>query len=172
MLQDGDGVKEVEMKNEGARKVSPVDLYKYLPKENCGECGTRTCMGFAVRLLKRESYLADCPRLDDPMYITAKIELKKLLAEVFTVRETKLVIYGDLCNGCGNCVIVCPPNASCSIEASGGKGPLTDEVVMDIGDGVVVELNLSSCRRITDGLEVEPCRLCIDACPFNAIEFM
>ncbi len=166
-------LQEVEMKNEGESKsISPMDIYRYLPKENCGECGIKTCMGFAVRLLKREAYLDKCTPLKEPKHITNKIELKKLLSEALQAKETKLVIYGDLCNGCGNCVIVCPPNVSCSIEASGGKGPLTDEVVIDIGDGVVVELNLGSCRRATEDGDSEPCRLCIDACPFNAIEFM
>lgn len=161
------------MKNElGSKRISPMDIYRHLPKDNCGECGTKTCMGFAVRLLRREAYLADCARLNEPKHITAKMELKKLLADALKAKETKLVIYGDLCNGCGNCVIVCPPNASCSIEASGGKGPLTEEVVIDIGDGVVVELNLGSCRRATEDGDSEPCRLCIDACPFKAIEFM
>ncbi len=163
----------VEMKTDsGLKRISPIDVYKHLPKENCGECGTKTCMGFAVRLMRREAYLSECTRLKDPKHITNKIELKKILAEVLKAKETKMVIYGDLCNGCGNCVIVCPPNASCSLEASGGKGPLTDEVVVDIGNGVVVELNLGSCRRATTNGESEPCRLCIDACPFKAIEFM
>lgn len=162
-----------EMKNDKElRRISPMDVYRHLPKDNCGECGTKTCMGFAVRLLMREAYLGECKRLNDPKHITGKIKLKEFLAEVWKAKETKLVIYGDLCNGCGNCVIVCPPNASCSLDVSGGKGPLTDEVVTDIGDGVVVELNLGSCRRVTEDGESEPCRLCIDACPFKAIEFM
>lgn len=154
------------------RRISPLDVYKYLPKDNCAECGIQTCMGFAVRLLRREVYLENCPRLKDPKYISAKLALKELLTQVLEAKEIRLVIYGDLCNGCGNCVIVCPPNASCSLEASGGKGPLSEEVVMDIGDGVVVEVNIAACRRADEDVESEPCRLCIDACPFKAIEFL
>ncbi|MEE8168255.1 MAG: (Fe-S)-binding protein [Candidatus Hydrothermarchaeales archaeon] len=154
------------------KSISPLDVYKHLPKDNCGECGIQTCMGFAVRLLRREAYLENCPRLKDAKYISAKLALKELLAQVLEAKETRLVIYGDLCNGCGNCVIVCPPNASCSLEASGGKGPLSEEVVMDIGDGVVVEVNIDACRRAGEDVESEPCRLCIDVCPFKAIEFL
>ncbi len=155
-----------------ANKISPMDVYRYLPKENCGECGISTCMGFAVKLLRRESYLDACPPLKEPAHIGDRIALRQLLAPVLSARMTKLVIHGDLCNGCGNCVIVCPPNASCSLNASGGKGPLTEEVVINIGDGVVVEINLASCRRSIEDMESKPCRLCIDACPFKAIEFM
>ncbi len=154
------------------KSISPMEIYKYLPRENCGECGVQTCMGFAVRLLQQQAYLGECTRLEEPKYITARIELRKLMASIFEAKETKLVIYGDLCNGCGNCVVICPPNASCSLDVSGGKGPLTGEVVINIGNGEVVELNLGACRRATEGIESEPCRLCIDACPFDAIEFM
>ncbi len=176
-----EGAKMLVSKSEGAKaapgeakanKISPMDVYKHLPKKNCGECGIRTCMGFAVKLLRRESYLDACPYLKETARIGSKIALKALLAPVLAAATTRLVIHGDLCNGCGNCVIVCPPNVSCSLNASGGKGPLTEEVVMNIGDGIVVEINLASCRRSTEDMESRPCRLCIDACPFKAIEFM
>jgi len=157
---------------EETKKISPMDVYKHLPQTNCGECGIKTCMGFAVRVLKREAYLKECTPLGEPKNITHKIELKKLLSVALEAKETQLIIYGELCNGCGNCVVACPVNASCSIETSGGKGPLTEEVVMDIGNGAVVELNLGACRRAKDDAESEPCRICMDVCPFNAIEFM
>lgn len=156
-------------------KISPLEVHKHLPKLNCGECGTSTCMGFAVRLLGKKAKLTQCPYLKQAKYIQDNIALKKMLASVMEAKETKLVIHEKLCNGCGNCVIICPPNLSCSIEASGGKGPTASGVVLKMKDGVVVEVNLSSCRRFEEAegdADSEPCRLCIDACPFKAIEFM
>ncbi|MHC1597228.1 MAG: (Fe-S)-binding protein, partial [Methermicoccaceae archaeon] len=32
---------------------SPLEVYKYLPQTNCGECGETTCMAFAARLIDR-----------------------------------------------------------------------------------------------------------------------
>ncbi|RLG45420.1 MAG: hypothetical protein DRN92_06785 [Thermoproteota archaeon] len=36
-----------------ATTISPTDVYKYLPRTNCGECGETTCMAFAVKLVNR-----------------------------------------------------------------------------------------------------------------------
>jgi 4Fe-4S ferredoxin len=132
-------------------------------------------MGFAVKLLGRKAKLGQCPYLKKAEYIQNNMALRELLAPIMHRRETRLVIHEKLCNGCGNCVIICPPNLSCSLEASGGKGPSASGVVLRMKDGVVTEVNLSSCRRFEeaeDDADTEPCRLCIDACPFKAIEFM
>lgn len=82
----------------------------------------------------------------------------------------KMVVYKELCNGCGNCVIVCPPNALSSSNVRGGKGPSNGRVVMDIKDGVALELDINLCERERNP-EAEPCKLCIDACPLDAIDF-
>lgn len=155
--------------------ISPIEIHTHLPKENCGKCGTATCMGFAVRLLNRKANLSDCPYLKQAKYIQAGIILKEMLAPILEAMVTKLVINEALCNGCGNCVIVCPPNASKSIEATGGKGPSTNEVVLKMKNGVVMGMDLRSCRRFEEPsaeVKAEPCRLCIDACPFRAIDFL
>lgn len=92
------------------------------------------------------------------------------LRPLFNVPKERMVIYRDLCNGCGNCVIACPVNALRSAAVKGGKGQGEWEMVMDVKDGAVLEFNMSLCERVTKPDE-EPCRLCIDACPLNAIEF-
>jgi len=43
------------------REISPIDVYKSLPKTNCGECGEANCMAFATRLVNGELVLTDCP---------------------------------------------------------------------------------------------------------------
>jgi acetyl-CoA decarbonylase/synthase complex subunit gamma len=40
-------------------EISPIDIYKFLPRTNCGECGERTCMAFATKLASREARLKD-----------------------------------------------------------------------------------------------------------------
>lgn len=84
--------------------------------------------------------------------------------------RNRMIIYSDLCNGCGNCVVVCPVNALRSNEVKGGKGPRDWEVVMKIEDGKALEFNMNLCERVTKPGE-KPCRLCIDACPLDAIDF-
>lgn len=43
--------------------VSVMDVYNYLPKTNCKECGEQTCMAFAVKLLNGEKDIKDCKPL-------------------------------------------------------------------------------------------------------------
>lgn len=159
---------------ERANNISPLQVKKHLPGKNCGACGTSTCMGFAVKLLGRKAKLEECPYLKKAEYIQDSLALKEILAPVMQRKETRLVIHENLCNGCGNCVVTCPPNMSCSLEASGGKGPTSGCVVLKMKNGVVIEVNLRSCRRFeeAENADSEPCRLCIDACPFKAIEFL
>jgi len=48
------------------RPLPVLDVYKLLPRSNCGECGFSTCMAFAAALSKGEMELVRCPELDDP----------------------------------------------------------------------------------------------------------
>jgi len=43
---------------------TPLDVYKLLPKSNCGQCQVSTCMAFAAAVIKEEKLLAHCPHLD------------------------------------------------------------------------------------------------------------
>lgn len=43
---------------------TPLELYKHLPRTNCGSCGISTCLAFAAAVLKEEKRLTDCPFLD------------------------------------------------------------------------------------------------------------
>jgi len=42
---------------------NPLDVYQWLPKTNCGECGVRGCMAFAAALLGGVKRLRDCPHV-------------------------------------------------------------------------------------------------------------
>ncbi len=35
------------------KAVSPIEVYKLLPRTNCKECGEENCMAFAVKLVNR-----------------------------------------------------------------------------------------------------------------------
>jgi len=64
---------------EKATKISWLDVYKYLPKLNCGGCGYQTCSTFAVDVLRGVAKLSKCTKLMDPKYKSNLSELKKLL---------------------------------------------------------------------------------------------
>ena len=81
------------------REISPIDVYKLLPKTNCGECGEANCMAFATRLVNGELMLANCPPLHTPEYTRAEEALSILLAPpvravVIGTGETAITVGG------------------------------------------------------------------------------
>jgi len=64
--------------------IRPLDVYKLLPKTNCGECGESSCMAFAVKLVNGQASPDECPHLSSE----DKRRLEKML---FPLGE-KLVI--------------------------------------------------------------------------------
>src|SRR5512145_3437016 len=62
------------------REISPIDVYKLLPKTNCQECRESNCMAFATRLVNGELVLNDCPPLFTDKYEAARNDLGMLLA--------------------------------------------------------------------------------------------
>jgi acetyl-CoA decarbonylase/synthase, CODH/ACS complex subunit gamma len=45
--------------------LTGLDIFKLLPKTNCGECGVPTCMAFAMKLAAKGAELAACPYASD-----------------------------------------------------------------------------------------------------------
>jgi hypothetical protein len=43
--------------------MTAVEIYKLLPKTNCGKCGTTSCFGFAARLASHQASPDDCPTM-------------------------------------------------------------------------------------------------------------
>ncbi|RLI76429.1 Fe-S protein [Archaeoglobales archaeon] len=60
--------------------VSVMDVYNYLPKTNCKECGEQTCMAFAVKLLNGELNVKLCkPLFKERKYVGIREALISLL---------------------------------------------------------------------------------------------
>jgi CO dehydrogenase/acetyl-CoA synthase gamma subunit (corrinoid Fe-S protein) len=45
--------------------ITAVEIYKLLPKTNCGDCGTHNCFGFAARLASHLASPDDCPMMTE-----------------------------------------------------------------------------------------------------------
>ncbi len=43
--------------------LTALDIYKHLPKTNCGKCGFPTCLAFAMQLSQKKISLDDCPEV-------------------------------------------------------------------------------------------------------------
>lgn len=76
--------------------LTGIQIYKLLPKTNCGECGVPTCLAFAMRLAAGKAELSACPDVSEE----AKAELADAAAppirpvEIGT-GERKLKIGGE-----------------------------------------------------------------------------
>jgi len=88
----------------GIKEISPIDVYKLLPKINCKECGQDNCMAFATKLVNREVLIEQCPPLlkkeNEKAYKQLKEMLKPPVKEVTVGTEPnakkiggKLVMY-------------------------------------------------------------------------------
>ncbi len=44
-------------------KVTGIDIYKVLPKTNCGDCNFPTCMAFAMQVAAKKAALDQCPHV-------------------------------------------------------------------------------------------------------------
>ncbi|MFQ5974895.1 MAG: acetyl-CoA decarbonylase/synthase complex subunit gamma [Candidatus Hydrothermarchaeales archaeon] len=73
-------------------RISPMDIYKLLPGENCKECGEATCMAFASALIERKKKVEDCTLFEKDEYKAKKEALIELLAP--PVREV-IIGTGD-----------------------------------------------------------------------------
>lgn len=56
-----------------------MQIYRLLPRTNCGECGCGTCMAFAASLREGDTELAGCPVLAQPAYEENRRRLLEML---------------------------------------------------------------------------------------------
>lgn len=45
--------------------LSGLDIFKLLPRTNCGDCSVPTCMAFAMKLAQKKAELSECPHASD-----------------------------------------------------------------------------------------------------------
>ena len=95
-----------------------MDVYKLLPQTNCKKCGEESCMSFAMKLLKKSVDPVKCVPLLEEGYKRKREALGEMLGKLGNALESGHVMDYDRCNGCGNCVIVCPVT---SAYDSGGE---------------------------------------------------
>lgn len=82
----------------GIKELSPIDVYKLLPKTNCKECGVENCMAFATKIVNREVTLEQCKPLlkkeNEKAYKQLKEMLKPAVKEVIVGVGDKAVKIG------------------------------------------------------------------------------
>jgi acetyl-CoA decarbonylase/synthase gamma subunit (EC 2.1.1.-) len=84
------------------REISPIDVYKLLPRTNCAECGEANCMAFATKVVNGEAFIEGCPPVLTKNYEKDLLKLQELLAPPvrvihFGTGNNQLKIGGKTC---------------------------------------------------------------------------
>ena len=45
--------------------LKALDIFKHLPKSNCGKCGHPTCLAFSMQMAAKKADLSDCPEVTE-----------------------------------------------------------------------------------------------------------
>ena len=59
--------------------INLMQIYRLLPRTNCGECGSGTCMAFAACLKEGNTELTRCPVLEQPAHAENHGKLLEML---------------------------------------------------------------------------------------------
>ncbi len=63
-------------------RVELMEVYRYLPRTNCGKCGEQGCYSFAIRLMAGQVTLDRCTLLKEPEYTDNQEHLQTLTAYI------------------------------------------------------------------------------------------
>lgn len=75
------------------KEISPIDVYKLLPKTNCGECHEANCMTFATKVVNGELTIDGCTPMLDKKYHTDYQKLLNLMMP--PVRSITIGVNGN-----------------------------------------------------------------------------
>lgn len=70
---------EITPRYDRRQRLGLLDVYRLLPRLNCGDCTERTCIAFALRLLFSELNTEDCPHLAKPEYAESGNRLREMM---------------------------------------------------------------------------------------------
>ncbi|MHB8845734.1 MAG: DUF3786 domain-containing protein [Nitrospirota bacterium] len=69
---------------------TPLELYKRLPRTNCGDCGMASCLAFAAAVIREEKRLPDCPHLGRDAAAALEGRIRKQV-NIESIREEQLI---------------------------------------------------------------------------------
>lgn len=120
--------------------LTGIEIYKKLPRTNCGDCGVPTCMAFAMKLAAGQAELSACPHVSDE----AKAELDEASAP--PIRPVTIGT-GDLATKVGGETVMFRHEKT-FVNKPGLGVLITDEMGDDDVDGRLDRLNTLEFERV------------------------
>ena len=88
--------------------MNPLDLYKKLPRKNCGKCRFKTCMPFALSVITGAAVLSECPLLteEEKKILESSLSLSDWREDLIRKlrEEVKAIDFGEVAEGIGAAV--------------------------------------------------------------------
>ncbi len=75
--------------------LTALDIYKVLPKTNCGECGVPTCLAFAMNLATKKAAIDACPYATDDAKATLAGAAAPPIRLVSIGPEAQCIVMGN-----------------------------------------------------------------------------
>jgi acetyl-CoA decarbonylase/synthase complex subunit gamma len=75
--------------------LTALDIYKVLPKTNCGECGVPTCLAFAMQLATKKAAIDACPYATDDTKATLAGAAAPPIRLVSIGPEAQCIVMGN-----------------------------------------------------------------------------
>jgi acetyl-CoA decarbonylase/synthase complex subunit gamma len=146
------------------KSVSPIEIYKLLPRTNCQKCGEENCMAFAAKLVNMEVKLEKCtPMLEDAKYREAFEKIWNFIkppVQQVTVRRGERVVNigGEYVTYRHDMTYVNPPPVAIDIddemseEEMVRRAKLVDEFTYNYV-GINLKLDMVALRSVSDDPE-------------------
>ncbi|MCX8011626.1 MAG: acetyl-CoA decarbonylase/synthase complex subunit gamma [Desulfobacterota bacterium] len=125
--------------------LTGIQIFKLLPKTNCGECGSPTCLAFAMKLAAGQAELESCPYVSE--------EAKVQLAEASAPPIRMVTIGGKEVFKCGGETVQFRHEKT-FINPTGIAVLITDEMSSDDVGGRLKRFNELKYERV--GLILKP----------------
>lgn len=75
--------------------LTGLEIYKQLPKKNCGECGPSTCLAFAMSIAVGKANLDACPYVSDVARATLESAVAPPIAKIIVGKGDHSYVLGD-----------------------------------------------------------------------------
>ena len=77
-------------------KVTGIDIYKVLPRTNCGDCNVPTCMAFAMQVAAKKAALDQCPHVSaDAQSALGDAQAPPMLTVKIGAGDNELTLGGE-----------------------------------------------------------------------------